>query len=193
MIGRHERELCGYPFARLLSDEDQDRLERLMGQGSKWEAHRAVDFSIRRDGGDEVLLSISAGALGEGGMIVLTMRDVTEERRMAQRLAEAREKLIQSEKQGAMMEVAGAAAHELNQPLTSVMTSVAMLKRIQGDGEGPASRLIETMEQETERMASIIRRLSTITRYTTKSYVGEARIIDLEGASGGGADAGGEE
>ena len=40
---------------------------------------------------------------------------------MEERLASAQEKLAVSEKQAVAMELAGAAAHELNQPLTSVM------------------------------------------------------------------------
>jgi hypothetical protein len=39
------------------------------------------------------------------------------------------------------------------------------------------------MEQESERMALIIRRLTQITSYTTKNYVGTAKIIDLDIAS----------
>ena len=36
---------------------------------------------------------------------------------------------------------------------------------------------------EAERMAEIVRKIGKITRYETKSYVGEARILDLEKAS----------
>ena len=123
-------------------------------------------------------------------MLLLTLRDVSEEREMARRLVEAQEKLIESEKKSAMMEVAGAAAHELNQPLTSVMTTLSLMRRLLRDTGGRPVELLDTLEQESERMASIIRRLSKATEYTTKSYVGQARIIDLERASGGSADDG---
>ena len=56
-------------------------------------------------------------------MTLLTMRDVTKERVTARRLVAAQARIIEHEKKSAMMEVAGGAAHELNQPLTSVMTS----------------------------------------------------------------------
>ena len=79
-----------------------------------------------------------------------------------------------------MMEVAGAAAHELNQPLTSVMTSIAMMRRLLVDKPNVPFKVMETIELEAERMASIIRRLSKLTEYSTKSYVGTARIIDLD-------------
>jgi hypothetical protein len=37
---------------------------------------------------------------------------------------------------------------------------------------------------EAQRMAEIVRKVGSITKYETKSYVGEARILDLERASG---------
>jgi C4-dicarboxylate-specific signal transduction histidine kinase len=113
-------------------------------------------------------------------MTLLTMRDVTDDRVMARHLVETRERLIESEKKSAMMEVAGAAAHELNQPLTSVMTSVAMMRRLLAGTDDPPTKIMETVEREAERMASIIRRLSKLTEYTTKTYVGSSRIIDLD-------------
>ena len=36
---------------------------------------------------------------------------------------------------------------------------------------------------EAERMAEIVRKIGKITRYETKDYVGEAKILDLEKAS----------
>ena len=37
---------------------------------------------------------------------------------------------------------------------------------------------------ESERMAEIVRKIGKITRYETKSYVGHAKILDLDKASG---------
>ena len=36
---------------------------------------------------------------------------------------------------------------------------------------------------ESERMAEIVRKVGKITKYETKSYVGAAKILDLEKAS----------
>ena len=80
-----------------------------------------------------------------------------------------------------MAELAGAAAHELNQPLTSIMTSLAMLRRLH-ENAPKEEKIIDTMERESERMADIIKRMSNITNYTTKAYVRGAKIIDLDSA-----------
>ena len=112
--------------------------------------------------------------IGSVGVI----RDITERRMNEQLTLRAHE----NEKLGAIAEIAGAAAHELNQPLTSVLTSVAMLRRILDNGE-TTQRVLDTIEQESDRMATMIRRLTKITNYKTKKYVGNAKIIDLASAA----------
>lgn len=188
MLSRSQKTVLGYPFAGFIADDQRARFARLLEDSFQGSNPGAVDFHMGGGDGGQRVISISASALGSEGMTLLTMRDVTEERAMGQRLAEARERLIRSEKKAAMMEVAGAAAHELNQPLTSVMTSTAMLRRLLADSDGGEPRLLETLEQEAERMAAIIRRLGELTEFTTKSYVGNARIIDLDPTESGGAN-----
>jgi hypothetical protein len=48
----------------------------------------------------------------------------------------------------------------------------------------PLHRAATVTITESERMAEIVRKIGKITRYETKSYVGEQRILDLERASG---------
>jgi len=183
LLGFSEDKVRGAPFAGFLRTTDRARFESLIAEHAGQGDRRIADFSITRNRDEERVLSISAGALGREGMTLLTMRDVTEDRAMARHLAETRERLIESEKKSAMMEVAGAAAHELNQPLTSVMTSIAMMRRLLADKPDVPVKVMTTIEMEAERMASIIRRLSKLTEYSTKSYVGTARIIDLDQVS----------
>jgi len=185
MLSRSRETVLGFPFVGFIDDREQTQLSRLLEDSFRGRYPGPVDFHMNSGDGEHRVISISASALGSEGMTLLTMRDVTEERAMGRRLAEARERLLESERKAAMMEVAGAAAHELNQPLTTVMTSMAMLRRLIGGDDSGAVRLIGTLEQEAERMAAIIRRLGELTEFTTKSYVGKARIIDLDPAAGG--------
>ena len=45
------------------------------------------------------------------------------------------------------------------------------------------SRILDIILSETERMADIVRKIGRITRYETKSYIGEQRIVDIERSS----------
>jgi len=84
-----------------------------------------------------------------------------------------------SEKQAVAVELAGAAAHELNQPLTSVMGYAQMLLRKLDAGDALVPH-VQTILDEADRMAMIVRKLGSLTRYETKSYVGGAQILDID-------------
>jgi PAS domain S-box-containing protein len=122
------------------------------------------------------------GADGNPFATVGIFTDLREKLRVEQRLAEAQEKLAISEQQVLIAELAGTAAHELNQPLTSVMGYAQLLQR-RLPQEGPERRAIDVIFQESERMAEIVRKIGKITRYETKGYVGSARIFDLDKAT----------
>ena len=51
----------------------------------------------------------------------------------------------------------------------------------------------EIIFNEAERMAEIVRKIGKITKYETKSYVGRARILDLDRSAPASAPKGGEE
>ena len=78
-------------------------------------------------------------------------------------------------------ELAGTAAHELNQPLTSVMGYAELLKRRIPESD-PNYRAVDIIFRESERMAEIVRKIGRITRYETKTYIGNTRIVDLDRA-----------
>ncbi|HVE81492.1 MAG TPA: histidine kinase dimerization/phospho-acceptor domain-containing protein, partial [Myxococcales bacterium] len=95
---------------------------------------------------------------------------------------DAETRLEESERNAVIVALAGTAAHELNQPLTSVMGYAELLKR-KLPPEDAAFRPVEIIYREAERMAEIVRKIGKITRYETKSYIGQAKILDLDKAS----------
>jgi signal transduction histidine kinase len=132
--------------------------------------------------GERVPVSLSAVMLHEGEVPVGSVgifTDLRERIRMERRLAQAQEQILAQERQAIVAELAGAAAHELNQPLTSVMGYAELLKRRLQPDTAPYSAA-EIIFNEAERMAEIVRKIGKITRYETKSYVGRARILDLD-------------
>ncbi len=151
--------------------------------------------------GERVPISLSGAMIYEANEVVATFgifTDLRERLRVEERLAQAQHKLAVTEKQALIAELAGTAAHELNQPLTSVMGYAELLKRKlpRESGEIQAADIIV---REAERMADIVRKIGKITKYETKSYVGRQKILDLEKASdtdagtgsGGGGGGGG--
>lgn len=136
--------------------------------------------------GRRVPISLSAAMIfDEAGKPYATVgifTDLREKLRVEERLQQAQEKLAISEKQALIAELAGTAAHELNQPLTSVMGYAELLARKTTQGS-PEHRAATVIVKEAERMADIVRKIGKITKYETKSYVGAQKILDLDRAS----------
>ena len=118
---------------------------------------------------------------------LLFFQDQREQVRMRNQLAQTQQRLDESEKQALLAELAGAAAHELNQPLTSVLGYAELLGRKLGP-EDPSRRAVDTIHREATRMAAIVKQIGKLTRYETTSYVGSARIIDLAASAADSAE-----
>lgn len=131
-------------------------------------------------------ISLTAAWIMEEGKAVATFgifTDLRERVRVEEQLAQAQEKLAVSEKQALVAELAGATAHELNQPLTSMMGYSELLTRLL-EADSRAHKAALVIHGEAERMAEIVRKIGKLTRYETKSYVGEQKILDLDRAAG---------
>jgi PAS domain S-box-containing protein len=133
--------------------------------------------------GNLVPITLSAALIYDGdGKAFATVgifTDLREKLRVEERLAHAQQKLAVSEKQALIAELAGTAAHELNQPLTSVIGYGELLQRKLTNGS-PEHHAAQVIVREAERMADIVRKIGKITRYETKSYVGTQKILDLD-------------
>lgn len=150
---------------------------------------------VRIANGETVPVSMTASIVYEGEREVATvgiLTDLRERIRMEQRLLDAQQKLQLSEKQALVAELAGAAAHELNQPLTSIMGYAQLIER-QADRaaatEAPHLRSVKIILAEAERMAGIVKKIGKITKYETTDYVGSARMLDLDRAAADSHDA----
>lgn len=185
--GRHVSEVVG-----------KAKLEDLLGRASsELVTQRLLTFEHGGEGrleptmldlldihGARIPVQLSASLIyehGEPSAIVLIFADLRDRIRVEERLAEAQKKLAFTEKQGVLAELAGTAAHELNQPLTSMMAYAELLLR-QSDEGSSGAKAARVLIREAERMAEIVRKIGKITRYETTSYVGHQKIFDLDRA-----------
>jgi PAS domain S-box-containing protein len=90
-------------------------------------------------------------------------RDVTERRRAEEALAEARAKLLQSQKMEAVGQLTGGIAHDFNNLLTAVLGSLELLgKRLPDDPK--LRRLLDNAVQGAQRGASLTQRMLAFAR-----------------------------
>jgi len=156
-------------------EEDCKQLLREVAQGAEV---RDVDITARRLDGSGISIEVSGASLKEG-VVLLSMRDVTERKRFQALVSEQQE---ETARHAMIVELAGAAAHELNQPLTAVMGFAELLSRKVAETD-PAAQQAAVIYREAERMSEIVRKIGRIVRYETKSYVGGSRIVDIDRAA----------
>ena len=140
--------LPGRPWVSLLPPSWVDPIRRLLTPESA-----SAPVEVRA--GERVLL-VTAVAAGEPGAVVLVFEDQTEKRRL-------QEQLLQSEKMSAIGQLIAGVAHDLNNPLASVVGFSDLL----GEAADVPPRLAEPLaiiRQEAERASAIVRNLLSFAR-----------------------------
>jgi signal transduction histidine kinase len=135
--------------------------------------------------GTRIPVSLSASLIIHRGRAVGSVgvfTDLRAKRHIEAKLEHAQQELQLNEQKAFIAELAGATAHELNQPLTTVMGYAGMLARQLGELEDQPQlkRALSTILRETERMAEIVRKIGKLTKYESKAYVGDTKIIDID-------------
>lgn len=188
LFGYRARDVIGHlPVWRLYDDGGANQIMRMLRSTSYGGVGRLEQTrrEVRIAKGDAVPVSMTASIVYQGEREVATvgiLTDLRERIRMEQRLLDAQQKLQLSEKQALVAELAGAAAHELNQPLTSIMGYAQLIQR-QSPAGAAHLRAVGIILSESERMASIVKKIGKITKYETTDYVGSARMLDLSRAA----------
>ncbi len=151
---------------------------------------RNYPTEVRNSSGDPVPVSLSGAIVynekGDEQMSVGYLRDEREKIRMERSLDEALSRLIEKEKSDAIMSLAGAAAHNLNQPLLTIQGYTELLANRLKKDDPVVNDYTSKITREVGKMADIIKQISRITRFDVKPYAGTASIADiqLKGRSG---------
>ena len=110
---------------------------------------------------------------GESGaveFVIEIIRDITAQRRLEAEQAE-RSKLA------GVIEMAGAVAHEINSPLFAALGTAQMLE---GDLVGSGlEEDIGTVVRNLKTISELTAKMTVMTGYSSRDYVGETRIVDL--------------
>jgi PAS domain S-box-containing protein len=141
---------------------------------------RARDLEIRLGEGGSLARPclVNSALIRQGGREAGTVAVFTD---LSDRLRAEQEREDRSRLQGAM-EMAAAACHELNQPLQVLTGQVELLFMSLSRSEDISNR-IDKIYGQIDRLTDMTRKIEGLTRYTTKGYAGEARIIDLDKSS----------
>lgn len=145
------------------------------GQGSA--IGKTIEMSAFRKDGTEfpMELSLSSFQLRNQWYALGVVRDISD-RKIAEKERLKKEKLL------GVLEMAGAACHELNQPLQIVSGYYELfLSEIPEDH--PLIENLNIIRDQIDRMARITKKIMKITKYRTKPYVKGSMIIDIDKSS----------
>jgi PAS domain S-box-containing protein len=160
------RDLLGYGPEQLMGkkiEEVEDSspelvtLYRLVASGEK--ALATLEYGARhQDGNWRTMLGTASPLLdteGKPAGVIISVRDVTTEKKLEQQV-------IQSERLAAMGQMIGGFAHELNNPLTSILGMTELLQETE-TAEANRKQLV-TLHQQARRAAEIVQNLQYFAR-----------------------------
>jgi PAS domain S-box-containing protein len=110
------------------------------------------------DGSWRTMLGMASPLLdaeGKPAGVIISVRDVTTEKKLEQQI-------IQSERLAAMGQMIGGFAHELNNPLTSILGMAELLQ--EGDASEATRKQIVILHQQARRAAEIVQNLQYFAR-----------------------------
>jgi signal transduction histidine kinase/BarA-like signal transduction histidine kinase len=145
-------------------------LDRLAGDGS------VADYLLRltRADGESIWVELTAHAgapAADGSMRVdALLRDVSERKKLDDQSRDLYHQLLQAEKMAALGQTISGVAHELNNPLATILTWAERLARRSLDDA--TRRGVETILGESERAAKIVRHLLTLSRKRQSTRTG---------------------
>ena len=92
--------------------------------------------------------------------------------------------LDEGERARVLIETVGAAAHEINQPLT-VSIGLAQLRLNETPIDDPRRSNMELIVQLGERISQIVQKMKDVQQYNPVNYVGDTKIMDFGDADAG--------
>jgi signal transduction histidine kinase len=163
-LGSHT-ELELLPFLQLMGRQDlANGTTASLGRGepepATWETRL-----VRRGGTERWIRGISLVRFDAGGQpsqMTGALFDITEEKAAQQETAHLREELMHLSRATSLGELSGALAHELNQPLTAIVSNIESLKLLLALSDGPTTELPEILQDiafDAKRAGLVIQHL----------------------------------
>ena len=183
LTGQNEEEMSNFGWLKALHPKDQERSGRLwkqaMTEKRMYENEfqvRARDLSYRHFHVQAVPIIAPNGAVREWiGAAV----DITEEKETALTVQRQRDELAHVARITTIGELAASLAHELNQPLTAILSNAQAAQRfLAADSEnvGEVRAILQDIVEDDRRAGEVIRRVRELVR---KGDL-ELAVVDLE-------------
>ncbi len=177
ITGYSKEELIGAESIKYIHEEYVDFYKERSLAMLKGKRTTPYAFCIRdRQGAVKWVMETVTPILHEGRRATLGyFMDITQAR-------QAEEERKEREKLQAVLELAGAVCHELNNPLQVLLVCSGKVESALSD-ENNLKQTLALMRKNLERLLEITNKFQGITQYATKDYIQGKKILDLDAAS----------
>jgi PAS domain S-box-containing protein len=178
ITGYSQEELVGMPSMDLVHVDYREQVKENAKQMLTGERTTPYEFRVVDSVGQvKWVMETVTSVKHEGGRAALGyFMDITQQKQVAE---EHREK----GKLRAILEMAGAVSHELNNPLQVVLMGIEKLGNPSLE-QSKKEELIRLVKKHTLRIIELSSKIKNISQYATKDYVDGKKIIDIDAAAG---------
>lgn len=198
-LGISRENIVGKRFHGIVSDDAGDRYDRLDRQLIHQPGALTFETAIRDKAGRqrEIILHQASYQDPEGRVIgfVGSMVDITQRKEMEEllkktareletanrRILQQHEAVIEEERLKVLLQMAGATAHGIIQPLSQLLENIRLIEQHRDDPE-TMDRHIAGVETAGERIAEMVRKIQTIPHFEVRPPPGEPAPIDFAAA-----------
>lgn len=120
------------------------------------------------------------------GLLIRAIHYAVERHRLRAKLKKANQKILEQQKElideerlKVLLQMAGATAHELNQPLMVLLGNIELIGTYKSDPE-KLSDCVAAIEDAGNRISDIVKKIETIRNYETKAYPDGSKIISID-------------
>ena len=164
ILGFQQHQLIGKKISDLQwsTKNGQSSLDALLRQASSGES----ELSIQTASGipRPVLVYFNTLTTGIEKLMILIVRDLSEQKRLAAEKELIQLQLFQSSKLASIGELSAGVAHEINNPLNGIINFAQLLKDDEAVNTETGKRMIDGIIEEGERISKIVRDLLTFAR-----------------------------
>ena len=149
------------PHVRLRAAYSRDPQARTMGTGREL-------FACRKDGSEvPVEAALSPMPTEEGMFVLASVVDISERRDLQRATARQRDELAHLSRVAMLGELSGSLAHELNQPLTAILSNAQAAQRFLAQSPPRLDKLTEILSdivKSDHRAGAVIQRIRSLLR-----------------------------
>jgi PAS domain S-box-containing protein len=184
------RLMLGWPAETMVADVrpldperfvDEEARQEFLGRLKQDGQVQAYLMRLRRMDASAIWVEITARSdrlqSGRGHRIEAVMRDVTERKRLQDQTRDVYQQLLQAEKLASLGQTMSGVAHELNNPLATILACAERLAA--RDLDERTRRDLDAIHNAAERAARIVRNLQTFARkrHTTRTTVDLNQVV----------------